>query len=153
MKIRSLLSLSLIAVFAAVGLRAQSASLSSDTTVLAPSGGNVTLRAVADYEGEPGALGWSIKLPADWSLVAINGPHVPEIKPEAGAGGELEFAFTNVPAAKAEFSVIVSYPANSSSVAATSTALVRSGGKLTTLAPAPVQMRGVDSGGERRSRN
>ncbi|MFM1749315.1 MAG: hypothetical protein RLZZ188_2981 [Verrucomicrobiota bacterium] len=62
MKIRSLLSLSLIAVFAAVGLRAQSASLSSDTTVLAPSGGNVTLRAVADYEGEPGALGrdqWS----------------------------------------------------------------------------------------------
>jgi hypothetical protein len=153
MKIRSLLSLSLIAASAAVGLRAQSASLSTDTPVLAPSGGKVVLRAVADYDGEPGALGWSIKLPADWSLVAINGPHVPEIKPEAGTGGELEFAFTNVPAARAEFSVIVSYPANSGSVEATSTALVRAGGKLATLTPAPLQMRGIDTGGERRSRN
>ena len=153
MKIRSLFSLSLIGLFATIGLRAQNASLTTDTPVLAPSGGTLVLRAAADYADEPGAVGWSIKLPADWSLVSINGPHVPDIRPEAGTTGELEFAFTSIPANRAEFSVIVRYPANSPSTEATSTALIRASGKLATLTPAPVQLRGVDIGGERKSRN
>jgi hypothetical protein len=145
-----LVSLAALAVSTAL---AQNASLSSDTPVLAQSGGTLVLRATADYEGEPGALGWSIALPADWSLVAINGPHVPSIAPEAGSTGTLEFAFTSVPAARADFSVIVRYPANAPTTQATSTALVRANGKLSTLTPAPVQMRGLDLGGVQRSRN
>lgn len=132
---------------------AQNASLSSDTSVMAQSGGTLVLRATADYEGEPGALGWSIVLPADWSLVAVNGPHAPNIAPEAGSTGTLEFAYTTVPAARAEFAVIVRYPANASSTQATPTVLVRSGGKLTTLTPAPVRIRGLDIKTLRRSEN
>lgn len=148
-----LTSLVLLALLAAGALRAQTASLSSDTPVLAASGGTLVLRAVADYADEPGAVGWAITLPGDWSLVAINGPHVPEVRPEAGSSGELEFAYTQVPANRAEFSVVVRYPANSPSVAATSTAIIRAGGKLATLAPAPVRMRGLESGRILKSRN
>ena len=97
MKTRSLFSLCFIAAIATIGLRAQNASLTTDTPVLAPSGGTLVLRAAADYADEPGAVGWSIKLPGDWSLVSINGPHVPDIRPEAGTTGELEFAFTSIP--------------------------------------------------------
>jgi len=49
--------------------------------------------------------------------------------------------------------VIVRYPANSSSTEATSTALIRASGKLAAPRPAPIQLRGVDTGGERESRN
>ena len=126
---------------------AQNASLSSDTSVLAQSGGTLVLRATAGYEGEPGALGWSVVLPADWSLVAVNGPQVPTIAPEPGSTGTLEFAYTAVPANRAEFSMVVRYPANAASIQATSTVLVRTGGKLTTLTPAPVPLKGVNGGG------
>jgi hypothetical protein len=127
---------------------AQTASLSSDTSVLAQSGGTLVLRATTEYQGEPGALGWALALPADWSLVAINGPQAPAIAPAVGSTGTLEFAFTDVPAKRAEFAVIVRYPANAPSTQATPTVLVRSGGKLTTLTPAPVELRGVGPGGE-----
>jgi hypothetical protein len=104
------------------------------------------LRAVAAYEGTPGALGWEVVLPADWSLVAINGPQVPNIAPEAGSTGTLEFAYAAIPANRAEFSIIVRYPGNAPSVRATSTVLLRSGGKLTTLKPEPVVMRSSHGG-------
>ena len=126
---------------------AQTASLSSDTSVLAQSGGTLVLRATAEYEGEPGALGWAIALPADWSLVAINGPQAPAIAPAVGSTGTLEFAFTIVPAGRAEFAVIVRYPANAPSAQAKPTVLVRSGGKLTTLTPAPVQLKAAGTDG------
>ena len=142
-----------VAAVAASFAFGQNASLTSDTQVLAQSGGTVVLRAIAEYEGEPGALGWTIALPADWSLVVVNGPHVPAIAPEAGSTGPLEFAYTSVPANRAEFSVVVRYPANPTSTQATSTVLLRSGGKLTTLTPTPVPMRGVDAGASRPSRN
>ena len=153
MKIRFFVSALFITASSAVGLRAQNATLTTDTPVLAPSGGTLVLRAAADYADEPGAVGWSIKLPGDWSLVSINGPHVPDIRPDVGATGELEFAFTSIPANRAEFSVIIRYPVNAASAEATSTALIRASGKLATLTPAPVQLRGVDTGGERKSRN
>ena len=71
----------------------------------------LVLRATAEYQGEPGALGWALALPADWSLVAINGPQAPAIAPAVGSTGTLEFAYTDVPAKRAEFAVIVRYPA------------------------------------------
>ena len=132
---------------------AQTASLSSDISVLAHSGGTLVLRATADYPAEPGALGWAIALPADWSLVALNGPQMPAIAPAAGSTGTLEFAFTTVPANRAEFSVLVRYPANAASTQATSTVLVRSGGKLTTLTPAPVPLKAANPGDQGRAKS
>ena len=138
-KLRCLLA---AALFAAASAFAQNAALTADQTNLAPAGGTVMLTASASYEGELGALGWSIALPADWSLVSISGPNVPAIAPEPGASGTLEFAFTSVPAGRAEFSVLVKYPANAQAATATPKVLLRSGGKLATLSPAPVQLRG-----------
>ncbi len=141
------------AAFVASFALAQNASLVSDTSVLAQSGGTLVLRATADYDGEPGALGWAIALPADWSLVAVNGPQAPAIAPEAGSTGTLEFAYTSVPAGRAEFAVIVRYPANAASTQAVPTVLLRKAGKLTTLTPAPVALRGLETRILRHSEN
>jgi len=130
-----------LAIFSSDVAFAQNATLSSDTTALVRSGGTVTLTATADYDATPGALGWSIALPADWTLVSVSGPNVPAIAPEPGSAGTLEFAYTSVPAQRAEFSVQVHYPANASAIKATPTVLVRSGGKLITLTPPAVEFR------------
>ena len=118
---------------------AQTASLKSDTTGLAPDGGTVALTATVSYDAQPGAIGWSIALPADWTLVSVAGANVPEIAPDPGTGGVLEFAYTNVPAGRAEFSLVVRYPAGTTAAKAAPTVLVRSAGKLTTLTPAAVE--------------
>jgi drug/metabolite transporter (DMT)-like permease len=141
----------LFALLASGSLFGQSASLKADNATLAASGGNVLLTATVNYDGEPGALGYAIALPADWSFVSVMGPNVPAITPEAGSTGMLEFAFTSVPANRAEFSVLVHYPASAASAKATPTVLVRSAGKLSTLKPAPVELHGVDVGALRRS--
>lgn len=122
---------------------AQTATLSSDTSTLSPSGGQVVLTATASYDGEPGALGWMIELPADWQLVSVGGPNTPDIKPDAGVSGTLEFAFVQVPAQTARFTVLVRYPANARTTSARSTVLIRAGGRLNTVNPAPVELQGV----------
>jgi hypothetical protein len=120
---------------------AQTAALSSDTNSLTGAGGTVVLTASASYEGEPGAVGWSIELPADWTLVSVGGPNVPEIKPDDGTTGTLEFAYLAVPAQRAQFTVVVRYPANAKTASARPTVLIRSSGKLNTLTPAAVVLR------------
>lgn len=142
-----------LAIFTAATAFAQSAALSADTTTLAPSGGTVALTAMVNYDTTPGALGWSIALPPDWTLVSVAGPNVPAIVPEAGSTGTLEFAYTQVPAGRAEFVLQVRYPANAVSAQATPKVLVRSSGKLTTLTPPPVELRGIKDGGPQKSRN
>jgi hypothetical protein len=142
-----------LAIFGAAAAFAQNATLSSDTTTLAPSGGTVTLTATTSYSDNPGALAWSIAIPADWSLVSVTGPNVPAIAPEAGSTGTLEFAFTSVPAQRAEFIVEVRYPANARNASATPTVLVRSGGKLSTLTPPAIELRAAAGGSTQRSRN
>lgn len=122
---------------------AQTASLTADTTVLSPAGGTVSFTATVSYDGEPGAVGWSIALPADWSLVSVSGADVPAIAPEAGTTGTLEFAYTSVPAQRASFVITVKYPANAPTTSATPTVLVRANGKLSTLAPKPVELTGA----------
>ncbi len=117
---------------------AQTASFSADGNKLATGGGQVTLTAAVAYEGEPGALGWSVALPESWSFAGVVGPNVPAIVPEAGSTGTLEFAFTAVPAHRAEFSILVRYPAGATPASATPMVLLRSAGKLTTLKPAVV---------------
>lgn len=132
-----------LAVLCAASAFAQTATLTSATTTLSPAGGQLALTATVNYEGEPGAVGWAIALPADWTLVSVGGPNVPAIAPEPGSTGTLEFAYTGVPAQRAEFTVMVRYPANAKTTAATSTALVRANGKLSTLTPKPVQLTGL----------
>jgi hypothetical protein len=127
-----------LALSFAVSAFAQTASFTAAPTNLAAAGGEVTLTAIASYEGEPGAIGWSIVLPANWTLVSVNGPNVPAIAPKSGAEGALEFAYTAVPARRAEFRVTVRYPAGVPTAKATSTAIVRTAGNLKTLMPPPV---------------
>jgi hypothetical protein len=134
-----------LALCVTAGSLAQTATLTSDTSALAPSGGSVALTATVAYDGEPGAIGWSIELPADWSLVSITGPNVPAIAPDTGASGTLEFAYTAVPASRAAFTVTVRYPAGAASAVATSTVLLRSGGKLTTLRPEAPSLRSANA--------
>ncbi len=94
-----------------------------------------------------------IRLPGKWALVSINAPHLPYIRTDVGSTGEHEFAFTNISESRAEFSVIVRYPASAASAVASSTALIRASRKLAAIAPAPVQLRCVDTGGERKPCN
>lgn len=132
---------------------AQTATFTSDTNALAAGGGTVTLTATTNYDDPPGALGWSIELPADWALVSTSGPNVPAISPEPGSSGTLEFAFTTLPAQRAEFTVQVRYPANAATARVTSTVLVRGGGKLTTLTPPVVELRSTSAGSRSQGRN
>lgn len=117
---------------------AQTATFTADTTALAPGGGRVALTATVTYEQLPGALGWSIVLPADWSLLSVSGDPVPGIAPEVGSSGTLEFAYFTIPAQRAEFKLVVQYPAGATTAKAVPTVLVRANGKLLTLEPSPV---------------
>ncbi len=139
--LRSLAVLALAFGAATLGL-AQTASLTADTTALAAGGGSVTLTATVTYDGQPGALGWSIELPADWSLVSVSGANLPGIAPDLGNSGTLEFAYFTIPANRAEFKLAVRYPAGATAAKAIPTVLIRANGKLATLEPAPVEFGG-----------
>ncbi len=132
-----------LAVTFALGLAsvafAQTASLKADVAALIPSGGSVTLTAAATYDGQPAALGWAIALPSDWTLVSVSGVNIPEISPDVGSTGTLEFAYTSAPAGRAEFNVVVRYPAGATTAKAVPTVLIRANGKLATLSPTAVE--------------
>ena len=132
------LTVAALALGAAVLGFSQSATLTAAPTALAAGGGQITLTATANYDGQPGAVGWSVVLPADWALVSLSGPHRPGIAPDLGTTGTLEFVHTAVPTGRAEFSFVVSYPAGAGAAQAVSTVLLRANGKLTTLKPSPL---------------
>lgn len=151
MKLTRFVALALFA--AATSAWAQNAVLTANTTRLAPSGGTVVLTASANYAGEPGALGWEVALPANWSLESVSGANVPQIAPQAGTTGTLEFAYTTVPSQRAEFVMIVRYPAGATTATAKPTVLLRDAGKLTTLKPATIELRTDEAARAQRSRN
>ena len=145
MKKKSLIraiALTFVAFSAAALGFSQSATLTASTSALSASGGNLTLTAAANYDGQPGAIGWSVVLPPDWALVSLAGPNPPGIAPDLGTTGTLEFAHTSIPANRAEFSFVVRYPAGAVAAKAAPTVLIRANGKLTTLQPAPVEFGG-----------
>jgi hypothetical protein len=119
---------------------AQTASLTARTNELSPNGGEITLQAALGYNERPAALGWSIPLPAGWSMVRVGGGEGPQVVPEPGTTGTLEFAYTSVPDYMASFAVTVRYPAGSGGVKISPTVIVRTVGKLITLTPAPVSL-------------
>jgi hypothetical protein len=128
------------AALCATAAFAQEAKLTADATTLSDKGGVITFTATTTYGQTPGALGWSIVLPADWSLVAVAGTHVPDIAPARDATGTLEFAYTSPPASGASFMVTARYPGGAVAARVTSTAIVRTNGKLATLNPAPINL-------------
>jgi len=134
-------SAALAAALCATAAFAQEAKLTADATTLSDKGGVITFTATTSYEQTPGALGWSVVLPADWTLVAVAGTNVPEIAPAPDATGTLEFAYTSPPASSALFIVSVRYPARAASTKVTSTAIVRTNGKLATLTPAAIELK------------
>jgi hypothetical protein len=89
----------------------QQASIATTSNQIAKTGGTLTIRATANYEEAPGAIGWSLVLPPGWSLLRTSGPCLPEIAPPAGANGKLEWAFVTVPVSPAQFEFTVCYPA------------------------------------------
>jgi hypothetical protein len=89
----------------------QQASLAVEPNRLSADGGSLTFTATATYEQAPNALGWSIKLPAGWSLQRTGGAQVPEIVPASGTTSPLEWAYVAVPATQAQFEFTAHYPA------------------------------------------
>ena len=154
MQLTSILRIaSLAAALCATAVFAQEAKLTADASTVSEKGGIISFTATATYEQTPGALGWSIVLPADWTLVTVTGLNPPEIAPAADATGTLEFAYTNAPASTASFIVSVRYPANTPATKVTSTAIVRTNGKLATLAPAAIALQRAAAAGARQRQN
>src|SRR4051812_4883399 len=85
------------ALLAAAASYGQSATLTPASSNVA-AGTPVTLTASANYVGSLSAVGWSVTLPEGWSFVSTSGPNPPQVGPQAGATGTLEWAYTNVPA-------------------------------------------------------
>ena len=101
---------------AAVGVRAQTATLTSSASTYPATAGQVTLSVSINYTSvaAPTALGFTIELPSGWALVSTSGTNVPEIRSRAGDVGALEFAYASAPAGSASFTVVVSHPAGMS---------------------------------------
>lgn len=139
--LRSLLWAALASIVASVGAAsAQTAQLSVDSAVLDARGGTVRVLAALHYTDRPDAIGWSIALPAGWSLQAVGGGSPPQIQPAPGSTGALEFAYTTAPDLAATFEVTVRYPAQAERTELTAEVLIRSHGRLTTLQPKTVAL-------------
>lgn len=84
----------------------QSASLTTDTPAVS-AGAVLTVTAAASYSSAPVAAGWTVTLPEGWSFVTTGGPNAPQVGPDAGATGTLEWAYATVPATGARFGFTV----------------------------------------------
>ncbi len=122
----------------ATWVQAQEATLSSATRKLTGAGDLVTVQATVRYAQTPGAIGWTLECPAAWELVAVGGPNVPEIRPEAKATGVLEFAFTSTPEKSATFEVTVKLPLGVTQTKIQGKAIVRQDSKRVDVTAAPL---------------
>jgi hypothetical protein len=102
-----------------------------------PGGGTVTAHASLNYTSlQPTALGFLVEVPAGWSLASVSGTTVPGVSPPPGTTGNLEFAYTTMPANEAAFSLVLNYPAGlSGAQQLRATATYRSPLQTQTLAP------------------
>jgi len=136
----NLLRIALLGLITTAWAAAQSATLSADLAKLSPTGGQLAITATVIYDNTPGAIGWSVKLPDGWALLATSGPDLPAVKPDKGAAGTLEWAYTAIPSNRAQFLFTVSYPAKAALPAEiASTVIVRTKGELKTVTPTPIR--------------
>jgi hypothetical protein len=109
----------LIALVGLSGLLAATPSAKAQNTVtVTPSattysaaGGSVTFTVTLNESETMAALGFGLVAPKGWTFGGLSGPNLPAARPQAGDGGELGFAFTEVPASQASFMFTLSYPA------------------------------------------
>lgn len=110
MHLRNIATICAALMAASVGY-GQSATLTADAPAVT-AGSMLTLTASANYSGTPNAVGWSVTLPAGWSFVSTAGPDAPQVGPQAGATGALEWAYADVPAGAARFRFTVKTGSN-----------------------------------------
>jgi hypothetical protein len=58
----------------------------------------------------PAALGFTVNLPAGWTVNNVGGANVPSIAPNPGDSGQLGFGYFSFPANHATFTVTLDYP-------------------------------------------
>jgi len=117
----------------------QTASLTTDTPAVS-AGTVLTLTASADYASAPDAAGWSVALPAGWSFVDTSGPDTPQVVPDRGATGALEWAYATVPANGARFRFTVKTAGKPGPVQLAAKLYLRVDGKQQTVAVAPLRV-------------
>ena len=105
MNLRKFIAISAV-VWTASATYGQTATLTADTTAVS-AGAVVTVTASAYYSVAPAAAGWSVTLPEGWTFVATSGSDAPQVGPDAGATGTLEWAYATVPANSARFVITV----------------------------------------------
>lgn len=77
-----------------------------------PAGGTLTLTVRITYADEPSSLGCAVALPAGWTYLGAVGGAGPDVRPESGATGLLEWAWVGgFGPTQSEFSFLVGYPA------------------------------------------
>lgn len=103
-------------LLAAVGVRAQTATMTAGASTYPATAGQVTLNVSINYASvaAPTAIGFTMELPSGWALVSTTGANVPEIRSRVGDVGTLEFAYASLPSGSAAFRVVVSHPAGMS---------------------------------------
>jgi hypothetical protein len=118
---------------------AQSATLVADVPVVAASS-VVRLTASANYPVAPNAVGWSVTLPEGWTFVATGGPDAPQVGPQDGATGTLEWAYADVPANAARFSFTVKASSRPGALQLTAKVFLRVEGKQQAVEVAPAKI-------------
>jgi hypothetical protein len=93
-------------------LFAQTATVTATPTLLASSGGSVTVSVELSFDSSVSAIGLEFRsLPAAWSYGTAGGANPPQLTPRTGDTTVLDFVYLNVPASPARFTFTLNYPA------------------------------------------
>lgn len=138
MNIRKIALLCAFITIASAGY-AQSVTLAADLPAVS-AGSVLRLTASVAYPVTPGAVGWAITLPEGWSFVATAGPDVPQVGPQDGATGTLEWAYAEVPAGAARFSFTVKTSGRPGALQVMAKVFLRVDGRQQTIEATPVKI-------------
>jgi hypothetical protein len=125
----------LFALLACGGAWAQTATLSTTTTALDPSGGTAVFNFTATYPGST-VFSVTVNLPSGWRYLSGSGE--PGIKPEADAQGAVSWLTISPLASPVSFSFSAYYPPGLATASVTSSFTLSRNGQQQTLVPSPV---------------
>ncbi len=98
--------LSGVSVFALVMVLASSA-FAGDTLTATQTVDNGVATVTINYTGDLTALGIQVSLADGMTLASVDAANAPDIKPKAGATGNIDFAYVTPPASPVTFSYTV----------------------------------------------
>jgi uncharacterized delta-60 repeat protein len=105
-------------------------------------GETVTITTTLNYEGSASSFGWQVQLPTGWSYAASAGQNVPQVQPESGQTGSLEWAYTSPAASPVSFTYTLNVPTDAvDAVQITAAVLFRDGvssEQNITITPSPL---------------